>query len=285
MSKKQQSKPKQEEKKLRLSASRCGVYLHCPKEYFWTYHEHLQPKETGARPLFVGALVHRLKHQFNIGKLNLEALADYGQVVKKLFPEVVNDQEAISIASEALTLFSGFVNEFKNDPLEVVSSEVHLELDRGPYLLYTRVDELVRTQDTKLWRGEHKTTARIDNAYLKGLKRGVQAGIADIVLSEVMTEKVYGTMYNLLVKTKVPQYYRSPIMTEKNLRPMTESMLAFVYDGIINERFGCSMDCFVWNRECKFLTLCKHDSQEIREAFYKYRPDEVPTSEGEEDEV
>ena len=283
------SKQKQQQslvnEKLRISASRCNTYLHCGMEYFFTYHEHLQPKESGARPLFVGALVHRLKHQFNIGKLNLEALADYGKVVQKLFPEIANDQEAISIASEALTLFSGFVNEFKDDPLTVVSSETHLELDRGDYILYTRVDELVRTQDEKLWRGEHKTTARIDNAYLKGLKRGIQAGIADIVLSKVMPEKIWGTMYNLLVKTKVPQYYRSPILTEKNLRPMTESMLKYVHDGITNERFGCSMDCFVWNRECKFLPLCKHDSPQIREAFYKYRPDEIPTSEGEEDEV
>ena len=177
------------------------------------------------------------------------------------------------------------MNEFKNDPLEVVSSETHLELNRGLYTLYTRVDELVRTQDKKLWRGEHKTTARIDNAYLKGLKRGVQAGIADIVLEKVMPEKIWGTMYNLLVKTKVPQYYRSPILTEKNLRPMTESMLEYVYEGITGERFGCSMNCFAYNRECKFLALCKYDSPQIREAFYKYRPDEIPTSEGEEDEV
>ncbi len=276
---------RKEESKLRLSASRCGVYVSCPKKYFWTYHEHLKAKAQGERPLFVGSLVHRLKHQYNLGKLNLEALGQYDQVVQKLFPEITNNQEAVSIASEALTLFNGFISAFADDPLEVVSSEVHLELDRGPYILYTRVDELDRTQDGKLWRGEHKTTARTDNAYLKGLKRGIQAGIADIVMSEVMPEKVYGTMYNLLVKTKIPQYYRSPVLTEKSLRPMTESMLKHVYEGVMSERFECSMNCFVFNRECEFLPLCKHDDPKIREAFYEYRPDVIPTTEGEEDEV
>lgn len=283
---KEEVKRDTEPTKLRLSASRCGVYTSCPKKYYWTYIEHLKVKSPeGKRNLYIGALVHRLKHQYNIGKLNLTALGQYDQVVKKVFPEIMNDQEAFSIAQEALTLFDGFIRAFANDPIEVVSSEVHLELDRGPYLLYTRVDELNRTQDGRLWRGEHKTTARTDNAYLKGLKRGIQAGIADIVLEAVMPERVYGTLYNLLVKTKVPQYYRSPILTEKSLRTMTESMLEHVYTGITQERWGCSMNCFPYNRECEFLPLCKHDDPAIRKAFYEYRPDTIPTNEDEEDEV
>lgn len=285
MARKAKSEPVKEEKKLRISASRCTTYLHCPKKYFWTYEEHLKAKSTGARPLFVGSLVHRLIHQYNTGKLNLEALGQYDKIVTKLFPEVQSQPEAVSIASEALTLFSGYITNFANDPLEVVSSEVHLEVDRGPYILYTRVDALVRPQDGKLWRGEHKTTAKTDNAYLKGLKRGIQAGIADLVLEEVMPERVVGTIYNLLVKTKVPQYYRSPVLTEKNLREMTESMLHHVFTGITEKRFGCSMNCFVYNRECEYLTLCKHDSPQIRESFYENRPDVLPNNEGEEDEL
>ena len=276
---------KQKVRKLRLSASRCNTYARCPKKYYWTYVQHLQPKDAGTYPLRLGVLVHRLLHQQNIGKINLEALGEYDRVVKKLFPEILSDQEAVSLAKDAVSLFSGYVKEYADDPIEVVSSEIHLELDRGPYILYARVDQLGRTKDKKLWRVEHKTAARVDNAYLRGLKRGIQAGIADILLGEVITEKVYGTIYNLLVKTKIPAYYRSPVLTEKNLRGMTESMLCHTYTGVNEERFGCSMNCFTYNRECEYLTLCKYDSPQIRESFFKERPDVIPTSEGEEDEV
>lgn len=271
--------------KLRLSASRCNVYLHCPKKYYWTYEEQLKPKQTGARPLFVGGLVHRLAHQMNTGRLNPDALMQYDKVVKKCFPEVESDQEAISIAHEALTLFHGYMKQFEDDPLEVVSSETHLEIDRGDYILYTRLDSVRRTQDGRLWRGEIKTTARLDNAYLKGLKGGIQGGIAHIIMKKVMPEPVNGTIYDLIVKTKIPQYYRSPILNERHLEGMTESMLSHVYEGITEKRFGCSMNCFYFNRECEFLALCKNDAKQIREAFYEHRPETLPTSEGEEDEV
>ena len=277
---------KQEEvasKKLRLSASRCATYVRCHKLYWWTYNEQLMTKGK-SYPLRIGSLVHRLKHQYNIGKINLDALANYDQVVTKLFPDV-QGQEAVQMATDAVSLFSGFISAFENDPITVVSSETHLEHDRGEYILYARVDELDRTQDGRLWRGEHKTTARLDSAYLSGLKGSIQAGITFLLLKKTIPEPVMGTLYNLIVKTKVPQYYRTPILMEKTLEGLTEAMLKGVYEGITQERFEPSMQCFTYNRACDFLPLCKNDNKKTREAFYEHRPDEVPKNDGEEDEL
>jgi len=267
--------------KLRLSASRCNTYLHCPKSYYWTYEEKVQAKGVSL-PLAVGGITHRLLHQMHIGKLPLDKLKDYDEVVLKHYPHLTK-QEAEQVAHEAMTLFSGYATKFERDPLDVVSSEMHLESDRGKYLLYARLDGLVRTQDERLWRFETKTTSRIDSAYLSGLKGGIQAGISYILLKETMPEKVMGTIYNLIVKTKIPQYERSPILAEKQLGLMTEEMLEGVCEGIFNKRFFPSMQCFFYNRSCDFLPLCKNDSKQIREAFFEPRPDVIPISEDEED--
>uniref|UniRef100_A0A6M3KF08 Putative PD-(D/E)XK nuclease superfamily protein n=1 Tax=viral metagenome TaxID=1070528 RepID=A0A6M3KF08_9ZZZZ len=274
--------PNPEPSKLRLSASRCAVYAHCPAKYAWTYQEQLTPKGK-ARPLVIGSLIHRLVHQQTIGKLpSLKKLQNYDEVVTKHFPEV-QGQEAVSIASEAITLFNGYVHEYESDPLETVSSEMHLEKDMGDYLLYARVDSLRRTQDKRMWRGELKTTSRLDSLYLQGLKGGMQAGISYILLRDSVPEKVYGTVYDLIVKTKTPQYHRSPVLAEHHLSDLTERMLKGVYEGIKNERFHPSMQCISYNRQCDYMPLCRQDSKRVREAFYEHRPDTIPVNEDEED--
>lgn len=274
--------PNPEPGKLRLSASRVAVYLHCPKKYWWMYEEKLQAKGVSI-PLMVGNITHRLLHQMHIGKLPLEKLKDYDEVILKHYPHLTK-QEAVAVASEALTLFSGYMKEYENDPLEVVSSEMHLESDRRDYLLYARLDGLVRTQDGRLWRQETKTTARLDSAYLSGLKGSIQAGISYVLIKEAIPEKVTGTIYNLIVKTKIPQYHRSPILIERHLGPMVEEMLIGVYEGITKRRFYPSMLCIQYSRECEYLSLCKGDSQRVREMFFTPRPDVIPTSNEKEEE-
>jgi len=269
-------------KKLRLSASRVSIYLHCPKQYWWTYHEQLKVKSVSL-PLAVGGITHRLLHQMHVGKLPIERMKDYDEVVMKHYPHLTS-QEAKEVAVQAMTLFAGYAQKYEQDPLEVVSSEMHLESDRGLYILYARVDGLVRTQDQRLWRFETKTTSRIDSAYLSGLKGGIQGGIAHALLKEAVPERVYGTIYNLIVKTKVPQFERSPVLAEKSLEAMTEGMLRGVYEGIVNARFYPSMQCFFYNRQCDFLPLCKNDSPQMRESFYEHREEVIPQNEEEEED-
>ena len=72
----------------------------------------------------------------------------------------------------------------------------------------------------------------MNSAYLTGLKGGLQAGVAYIVVANTLPEKVSGTVYNLLVKTKVPQYYRNFVTAERLLVDRTEKCIAGVVKDI-----------------------------------------------------
>ena len=255
--------------KVRLSTSRINTYLHCPKAYWWQYHQNLTWK-VKTKALQVGDIVHILLAKDALGQLTAEFIQDFSASVQTLYPDNTAEESSI-VALEALTLYSGYKKKYENDPLRIDSVEVHLELDMGEFLLYTRLDTLVRTEDNRLWRGEYKTTARLDSAYLSGLKDGLQAGISYLVEREVLPEKITGTVYSLLVKTKIPQYERTIILAEKGLIQRTLQCVNGVWDGIKNERFYPSMQCHYFNRECDFLPLCKNDSERTREAFYSPR--------------
>lgn len=255
--------------KLRLSTSRINTYLHCPRAYWWQYKQNLVVKHK-SHALQIGDFVHILLAKDALGELTSDFIANFAGEVQKAYPS--NDQsDTIEVAYEALNLFIGYKERFKNDPLQIDSVEVHLLHDMGDFELYTRLDTLVRTQDNRLWRGEYKTTAKMDSAYLSGLKDGLQAGISYLVEREVLPEKINGTIYSLLVKTKVPQYERSMVLAEKGLIDRTIQCVRGVADGILNERFYPSLMCHYYNRECEYLPLCKHDSEATREAFYEGR--------------
>ena len=275
---------KEKEIKLQLSTSRIQSYLHCPKKYWWTYLQNLVPKVT-ARPLKVGGVVHDLLEKYNKGELTQSFLNNLLGWVAERYPDVENPEEALDIAAEAANLVLGYLRTYEDDPFEIVSPEVHLELERKDYILYTRLDNLCRGRDGRLWRGEYKTTGRLDSAYLSGLKGGLQSGIAQIILKEVMPERVTGTVYSLLVKTKVPSYHRMPVPLESGLIPRTEECIKGVVRGIKEGLFYPSMQCYPYNRECEYLPLCKHDSEATREAFYTERKEYLPKQEKSEEEV
>lgn len=258
-----------EKEKLRLSSSRISTYLHCPKAYYWNYIQELEPIQK-TQALAIGSFLHTLLDKDALGELTLDFIDNLPEHVKKEFPGGT-EEEALTIAYETLNLYTGYKEKYKNDPYEIESSEVHFELETPTFTLYTRLDALLRSQDNRLWRGEYKTTARMDSAYLSGLKNGLQAGIAYWVTNEVLPEKLSGTIYSIMVKTKLPQYERTIVLAEKNLLSRTQECVYAVADGILNQRFYPSMQCHYYNRECEYFPLCKNDTEATREAFFTKR--------------
>jgi len=265
--------------KLRLSTSRINSYLHCPKAYYWTYIEQLAVKKR-SNALQVGSLTHMLLQKDAEGTLTVDYINELEAAVQTSYTDNT-PEETNAVAKQALELYIGYKRKFENDPYNIDSVEVHLEYDTGEYILYTRLDALVRSTDNRLWRSEYKTSAKIDSAYLSGLKGGLQAGISYLVASSVLPEKINGTIYSILVKTKVPQYERMMVLAEKVLIDRTKQCVEGVFDGIKNQRFYPSMQCHFYNRECDYLPLCKNDTPNTREAFYEKRVDffQKPASE------
>jgi hypothetical protein len=229
----------------------------------------LATKEEKAYPLQVGDIVHRLLHLWYNGRLVASDIANLEILVAKLYPGNT-DQQALDVATDAATLVQGYLSKFgDDDPLTFISTEVHLQVEFENYYLYAIIDALARPQDKKLWRVEHKTTAKMDSYYLNGLKGGLQGSIYDYLTEQVMKEEVKGTIYNLLVKTKIPDYFRT--YTSKN-RESVKRMLQTVegvYKEITQGEFYPSSRCFSYNRECEYLLLCNNDNEQTRQSFYK----------------
>lgn len=255
--------------KLRLSNTRIQAWQHCHLRYKYCYIDNLVPKEK-AEPLQVGDIVHQLIHKWVIGEFTPDDIANLDEFVKTNYPED-DITQAMSVAIQAATLIQGYLKKYQDDPLQFISSEIHIEHDLGPCILVGKVDALARPEDNKLWRVEHKTTSRVDSYYLNGLKGGLQGAIYDYGIEKLFKEPVSGTIYNLLVKTKIPDYHRA--YTKCN-RAAIDRMLQTV-EGVCRDiqrgDFYPSSNCFSYQRECDYLHLCNYDSPEVREVFYQKR--------------
>jgi hypothetical protein len=245
------------------------MYVHCPKSYWWNYKENLTPIKKSLA-LQIGDFTH-IFHQKDVeGKLDKDFVDNLEQYIQKKYSDNSTD-ETLKVAYDSLNLYSGYKNKYKNSPFKTESPELNLELDYTDYTLYTRLDSLKRDLEGNLWRGEIKTASKMDSAYLSGLKDGLQAGISYIVTSNVLPERLKGTIYDIIVKTKVPQYERSLVLAEKNLVQRTLDCINGVVDGVLNNRFYPSMQCHYYNRECEYLPLCKKDTELTRSTFYTQR--------------
>lgn len=269
------------EKQLVLSQSGITTFLHCRRKWHWVYEENLVRKGT-SRPLQVGQVVHRLFHMDNVNELTFELLANVDQLVEKLFPD--NDAElSQSVAEEAVGLFVGYKRRFASEPLEVVASETIIEVDIGYCTLHARVDALARAESGRLRRVEHKTTSRFTADYLNGVTKGLQNALYDFASREVLNEPIEGTTFNLLVKTKIPQFHRTFVpYNQGNVDRMLE-VVKGVCRSIEREDLYPSMQCYTYNRECEYKILCEHDSPASRSFFVKREsPIHQPLTEEEE---
>jgi hypothetical protein len=234
-----------------------------------SYIENLSPKEK-AIPLQIGDIVHQLLLKLIINELTPGDLEHLDELVTKLYPE--NSEEvSLDIAIQAGQLINGYLHKYEDDPLTFIPGETILETDIGCCILTGRVDAWARPQDGRLWRVEHKTTGKMDSFYLKGLKGGLQGAIYDFLTEKLFDEPLTGTIYNLLVKTQIPQYHRAYTKCNKFA---IERMLKTV-EGVVRDiergDFYPSSLCFGYNKECDFKLLCEYDSPSTRESFYQIR--------------
>jgi hypothetical protein len=203
----------------------------------------------------VGDMVHQLLQKKETQGLTVEDFQDCDLLVKKEYPDLDDDAQQ-AVAVEAARLVAGHVEAYREDPTRVIGTETHLEVELEDCTFYSRVDAIARTQDGRLWRLEYKTTSKMDSAFLSGLKGDLQTGTSHFVLKEVLKEKIHGTIFDLLVKTKVPQYYRSPVPYSQRVVDRAMETVQGVARSIKRGDLYPSSKCFPYNRECEFRTLC-----------------------------
>lgn len=261
-----------ENEPLRLSYSKINCFQRCRKQYHWIYNENLIPIKKSF-PMQVGLVIHDLLDKYYGNTLQVKDIEQLRETIQRLYPE--NEQElSDEVAWEAARLFQGYLQYAQDDPLDILMPETVMEVDIGnDIVLYTRLDAVGRS-DNRLWRVEHKTTARMDSRYLQGLRKGLQTGIAHWVMEKVLDEPVMGTQFNIIVKTKVPQYSRMPVPKQPWAQNYTQECVYGVARSIRRNDFYPSMKCDDFNN-CDYQILCTSDTEANRKAFFKRREEVV----------
>jgi len=254
---------------INLSYTKCDTFLRCRMRYYWIYVEHLTPKSKTI-PLMVGDLVHRLLDQQTRGILTLNRIRDLVQYVQSIYPDEPEEQVKI-VALEAGRLINGYVAKYEEDDIQIHSPEMHLEGEYRGFKLYTRLDAVAVTPDERRWRLERKTTARFDSRFLVGEKKGLQTGIAHWLMEDQLPFKTAGTIFDLIVKTQIPQYERTPFTKVRWLINNTKKCVRGIVRSIKREDFYPSGACDGYNKTCSYQVLCRKDTKELRRIWFVNR--------------
>lgn len=212
--------------------------------------------------------MHKIFHLMFLNKFGDKEIENLEKWVQEMYPN--NDlQETLQVVMQAVGLIGGYIVHWQDDPLKQTSSEFYLEKDMGLYILWAKIDGLVRSPDQRLWRFERKTTNYLDSAFLDGLRNSLQTGVYHLLLLELLDEKISGTYYDLLVKTQIPQYKRNPTHIDYKLIKRTLKTIEGVVRDIKRGDFYPSGNCFFYNKLCEYIHLCNFDSPDVRKNFYQ----------------
>lgn len=272
--------------KTRLSYSKISCFMKCRREYYWRYIENLTPIQK-ADYFQIGIVVHDLREKWIKNELEVTDIEKLKEYISKQFPS--NDPETSQrVALEAATLFVGYVKDMDRSPYELISPEMHIELELEEFTLYARLDALAKDDRGNVLRDELKTTSRMDSAYLAGLSKGLQTGITFWIIDETMREhNVKGSLFEIIVKTKIPQYARHPIMKDRFTVDYTKQCVHGVWEsikrcGTDRKNFYPSMQCSYGKYTCAYETLCRNDTPMKRKTlFTEYYPTKGGESEKE----
>jgi len=262
--------------KLRLSYSKVNTIRRCGQEYIWKYEEGLIPKEK-SYPLKLGDIVHHILHMHDQKEIDVDWVQDFEQVfemVNERYPDEEPD-ELLKLTEQSITLCTGYLYAHKDDTVTIIPGETMLEIEYDDYILLGIPDGWARPEDGKLFRLERKTSAKIDNYYLNGLKGGLQGAIYDHITETLFKEPLQGTIYDMLVKTKEPKFPRTFTKCDRTSISLMKRCLEGVVKDIKERNlYPDPNSCFRYNSECPYRVLCTFDSQAARDNFFTKRKEE-----------
>lgn len=250
--------------KLTISSSQLGTWQSCRMKWYWIYVEDLLPVETDL-PLMVGGITHTLRELWiqdihnnepdkRFNESVLDQLEDSIIEIYNCTPEI-----ARMVSFEARRLIEVYLMKLAGDPdFTVHHPELHLEKDYGPYILYARLDGLAREVSTGyLYRDELKTAGKLDSAYLAGYRRGLQTGICHMLMQDLIEEKTHGTLFEILVKTKIAQAVRKPALLNHWQVEYARVTVEHEVQEIFEAHIYPSSKCQEYNKVCAYQPLCQ----------------------------
>ena len=250
--------------KLTLSPSQVTTWQRCRMRWYWIYVEDCVPTTT-SMPLIVGGITHVLRELWLQDIHNETPQKNFNEEVLSRLEESIQaqydctEEEARFASQESLRLIRVYLTELAGDPdFTVHHPELQLEKDFGDYILYARLDGLARDKhQQRLYRDELKTTSRMDSQYLGGYRRGLQTGICHLLMQDLLPEKTYGSLFEILAKTQIAQAKRQAVPLDKWQVEYTRITVDNEAKEILAGRVFPSLQCHMYNKMCEYKPLCQ----------------------------
>lgn len=267
-------------------------YKRCQKYWFNKYVRGLDPIHKSPALLF-GESGHTALEAFYGAVRDGVPYHERGTLMKKAFIEAIDshqeeydyhdkfidDRERASIVSDAYAL------QYASEYLKVLAIEesLEVELDNGQHFT-GRIDMIVKLQEGQRYIMDHKFTGWSLNSFSKGVQNSDQATAYIMLWNEAHPEaRVSGVIFNIIREYKGNVNFLRPIVvkTQADLEEFKLDLMDVQDDmaeRVLNPeaRWSKNTDsCFLYNRPCPYLDLCKGENYEgLIGVRYKLRTEE-----------
>lgn len=188
----------------KLTYSALSTFRNCRRRYWWRYVEEIVPIGRSDPALRFGTIIHDALETHHSGG-QIRPLLD---ARFKDLPHEDRSDRALAIA-----MMDAYIRTYTPETFEVVELEKPFEVEiinpatkatSRSFVMAGKMDGIVR-KDNGTWLLEHKTAARIDQAYLEKLWMDFQIALYSCYREQQTGQRVDGVLYNVLVKTKLKQ--------------------------------------------------------------------------------
>ena len=199
-----------EKEKTVLTQSALGDFRNCRAKYRWRFVENLRTPITNVN-YFFGSIIHDALEVWHATR-NLKYAF---HVIDKSF-NWQNDYEQNDARLMARAMMQHYASQYANEQFKIVELEYPFELDiKNPestgisqtYKIRGKADGLVVDEQGRYWLLEHKTASQVDGNYLSRLWGDFQIAFYSYALERALDIKIFGVIYNVLVKTRIKRKY------------------------------------------------------------------------------
>lgn len=195
-----------------LTYSALSSFQHCRRKYEYRYLRGLKPMET-PEALSLGSTVHEALEVW-FAKPNtpwsIKANAEFRKAAAIDMVLSHNELDNQNLL-KAEAMIDGYIQRYPTERFEVVDVELPFKtrifnprtnFPMHHYDYAGKIDAVVRL-DGKLYILEHKTTSRIDDAYMSRIAIDSQIALYAQALERVLGERVHGAIYDVLQKPSI----------------------------------------------------------------------------------
>lgn len=187
-----------------LTYSALSTFRNCRRRFWWRYVVEIVPINRGDPALRFGTIIHDALETHHSG-------GDPIPLIESRFsalPAEYRGDRLLAIAMMQAYLRIYAVENFKvlelERPFETEIINPATGAASRSFVMAGKMDALLG-KDGGTWLGEHKTAARIDQAYLERLWMDFQIHLYSAYEEQITGRRVDGVLYNVLTKAKLKQ--------------------------------------------------------------------------------